>query len=70
MIVIKCPKCEAETKLSLLEPDYEGPRRCWKCREMLKILIKDNKLVSVEPMTQEEFEKHQEIEMLKKKMQG
>ena len=70
MIVITCPKCEAETKLSLLDADYEGPRKCWKCRELFTIKIKNNKLVSCVPLSQEEFEKQQEIEALKKKMQN
>ena len=69
MIVITCPKCQAETKLSLVDADYEGPRKCWKCRELFTIKIKNNELVSCEPLSQEEFEKQQEIEALKKKMQ-
>ena len=69
MIVITCPKCQAETKLSLVDADYEGPRKCWKCRELFTIKIKNNELVSCEPLSQEGFEKQQEIEALKKKMQ-
>ena len=69
MIVITCPKCQAETKLSLIDADYEGPRKCWKCRELFTIKIKNNKLISCEPLSQEEFEKQQEIEALKKKLQ-
>ena len=69
MVVITCPKCEAETKLSLLDADYEGPRKCWKCRELFTIVIKNNKLISCVPLSQEEFEKQQEIEALKNKLQ-
>ena len=67
MITIKCPACDAESKLSLVEPDYEGPRRCWKCRALFSIKIEDNVLVSCEPLTEEDFEKQQEIEALKAK---
>ena len=70
MIVITCPKCQAETKLSLLDADYEGPRKCWKCRETLKIVIANNELKSCEPMSQEEFDEYQEAEEMKKKMQN
>jgi len=67
MITLECPKCEAETKLSLVEKNYEGPRRCWKCHELFTIKIENNVLISCEPLSQEEFEKQQEIEALKAK---
>ncbi len=67
MITLKCPKCGAETKLSLVDADYEGPRRCWKCHEFFSIKIENNVLISCEPLSQEEFEKQQEIEALKAK---
>ena len=70
MIVIVCPNCAAETKLSLVEPSYEGPRRCWKCRELFTIKIENNELKSYEPLSQEEFERQQEIEALKAKMKS
>jgi len=73
MITIKCPKCSTEGSLSLVESTYEGPYRCWKCSELFLIKIEGNKLQSCEPLSQEEFEKIQEIEALKakfKKPQG
>jgi hypothetical protein len=69
MIVITCPECGAETKLSLVDDYYEGPRKCWKCRGLFQIKIENNELKSCEPLSQEDFEKQQEIEALKKKMQ-
>ena len=67
MMEIKCPKCDTEGSLSLVEPTYEGPYRCWKCRELFLIKIEGNELKSCEPLSQEEFEKRQEIEALKAK---
>jgi hypothetical protein len=67
MITLKCPECGAETKLSLVNADYEGPRRCWKCHKFFSIKIENNVLKSCEPLSQEEFEKQQEIEALKAK---
>lgn len=67
MITITCPKCSAESKLSFVGNNYEGPRRCWKCHELFKIKIENNELMSCEPLSQEEFEKQQEIEALKAK---
>jgi hypothetical protein len=68
MVIMKCPKCGAESKLSFVGDSYQGPRRCWKCRELFTIRIEDNALVSCEPLSQEEFEKQQEIEALKSKL--
>jgi len=68
IVKIKCPKCDVEGSLSLVESSYQGPYRCWKCRELFTITLENNKLKSCEPLSQEEFEKQQEIEALKKKM--
>jgi hypothetical protein len=51
-----------------VEADYQGPYRCWKCRELFTITLKNNELKSCEPLSEEEFEKLQQIEMMKKKM--
>ena len=67
MIVMTCPKCGAETKFSLVDSSYEGPRRCWKCRELFTIRIENDELVSCEPLSEEEFERQQEIESFKSK---
>ncbi|MFC1992397.1 hypothetical protein ACFLV3_01115 [Chloroflexota bacterium] len=67
MMKIKCPKCGIEGSMSLVEPNYQGPYRCWKCRELFTIEIKNNELKTWEPLSQEEFEKQHEIEALKDK---
>jgi hypothetical protein len=67
MFSMKCPKCGAESKFSFLNNSYEGPRRCWKCRELFKMKILNNVLIYCEPLSQEEFEKLQEVDALKSK---
>ena len=62
---IKCPKCETDGSFSLADPVYEGPYRCWKCRELFIIKMKNNKLLSIEAITQEEFDRQMEIQALK-----
>ena len=59
MMTLKCPKCQAEAKLSLAEDDYSGPRRCWKCHEYFTITIHNNKVTFCEPLSKEEFEQQQ-----------
>jgi hypothetical protein len=67
MMSMMCPKCNAESKLSFIGDKYEGPRRCWNCHELFLIKITNNILISCEPMSQEEFERQQEIDALKNK---
>jgi hypothetical protein len=56
-----------EGGFSLADARYQGPYRCWKCRELYTILIEDGELKSFQPLTAEEFEKQQEIEALQRK---
>ena len=67
MFKIKCPKCEIEGSFSLADSSYEGPYRCWKCRALFTIQIGNNELKSCEPLSQEEFERQQELQALKDK---
>ena len=67
MMVLTCPECGAETKLSLVLDSYEGPRRCWKCRAVYSIRIENSELVACERLSQEDFDKELEIKALKDK---
>ena len=67
LVKIKCPACQTEGSLSLIETNYEGPYKCWKCRALFTIVLKSNKLMSCEPLTEEEFQKQQEIKALQDK---
>jgi hypothetical protein len=71
MITIECPKCGTTGSQSLLKPDYLGPYRCWKCRELFIIRIENNQVISWEPLTEEQLaqqeEQRKQIEALKAK---
>ncbi len=67
IIKIICPKCNIEGSFSLVESSYQGPYRCWKCRELFTIRMENGKLKSCEPLSQEELGRQQEIEALKAK---
>ena len=68
MIEIKCPACGKTGSMMLAQESYHGPYRCWKCRELFTIDMDGNGLKSCEPLSQEEFDKQQELEALKRKM--
>jgi hypothetical protein len=55
MITIKCPSCGTAGSQSLLEPNYQGPYRCWKCRQLFSIRIENNEVKSFEPITEEQL---------------
>ena len=59
MVTIVCPKCSAEGKLSLVDTNYVGPRRCWKCHELFTITIVNNKVQSSVPLSQEEYNRQE-----------
>ncbi len=60
IVKIECPSCKTDGNMSLADVYYKGPYKCWKCKELFTIEIKDDKLISCEPLSQEEFERQQE----------
>ncbi len=56
MVAIKCPKCSTEGKMSLFERDYKGPYKCWSCRAFFYLTMEDNQVISLDPMTEEEYQ--------------
>ena len=68
MVKIKCPECSIEGSLSLADPVYEGPYRCWKCRALFTIKMENDELKYCEPLSEEEFNRLQEIKALKDKL--
>ena len=69
LVKIKCTRCGSEGALSLSDPSYEGPYRCWKCRELFTIRLEGNELKSCEPLSEADFEKQQEIHNLRSRFQ-
>ena len=64
---IKCPECAVEGTMSLVESSYEGPYKCWKCRALFTVSLENGDLKSWEPLSEEEFQRQQEIKALKDK---
>ncbi len=64
---IKCPACQTEGSISLVELDYIGPYRCWKCRALFTVEIKNDELVSYKYLSEEELKKQQQMKELQDK---
>ena len=60
IVKIECPSCQTEGSMSLADVEYVGPYKCWKCKELFNIEIQDDRLISCEPLSQEEFDRLQE----------
>jgi len=65
---ISCPECHTEGGFSLADAVYHGPYRCWKCRGLYTIKIENNELQSCEPLSEEEFQRLQEIKAMQDKL--
>jgi len=68
LVKIKCPACQTEGSLSLVESSYQGPYKCWKCRELFTIVLENDEIKSCEPLSEEEFQKQQEIKAIQDKL--
>ena len=67
VLMIKCPSCAAESRVSFVSSDYEGPYTCWKCQALFSITIQGGQLKSCQPLSKEELQRRQEAEALKAK---
>jgi len=68
LVKIKCPACQTEGSLSLVESSYEGSYRCWKCRALFTISLRNNELTHCEPLSEEELQRQQEIKAIQDKL--
>jgi hypothetical protein len=64
---IKCPACQTEGTMSLVELDYIGPYRCWKCRALFTVEIKNDELASYKYLSEEELKKQQQMREMQDK---
>lgn len=67
LVTITCPNCNSDGRISLCEPDYEGPYKCWKCRKLYRVTIENDKLTECNDLSDEEFEKERQLLKLKNK---
>lgn len=67
LVTIKCPECETDGRFSVVEKAYEGPYKCWKCRQLFYIELEGKDLKSCRLLDDAEFQRLQQLEKLKKK---
>lgn len=59
---VECPGCGAVGTLMLINPDYDGPYACWKCRAVYNIQIKGGQVTSATPTTREEVDRKRTLD--------
>ncbi len=53
---VVCKSCGAMGQFSVLEGNYEGPYKCFKCKALYKVEITGGKIITQEPMAESELE--------------
>jgi hypothetical protein len=64
---IKCPKCNTEGTFSVSDPVFDGPYKCWKCKEVFRLRMEHGQVTTIEAMSQEQMEQFMQVEALKNK---
>jgi phage FluMu protein Com len=64
---IKCPKCNTEGTFSISDAVFDGPYKCWKCKEFFHIRMERGALKDIQPMSGEELAQFEQAEALKNK---
>jgi transposase-like protein len=57
MARVICPQCGSESYFSLVQPVYQGPYRCTKCKVMFSVRIENDEVKSAQLMSQQEISK-------------
>ena len=52
---ITCPSCQTTGQFSTSGGDYKGPYRCWKCKALYAVEIKNGKMISCQPMAEKKL---------------
>ena len=69
MVKITCTSCNTDGWMSLIDESFQGPYSCWKCRAKMMIHMERDKLLSCQPMNEEDFTAFKE-ELDRKKRMG
>ena len=66
-VTIKCPACNTDSSFFMAKNVLNGPFRCWKCKALFTVKVRDGELTFCEPLSQEEFDKQKADKEAKRK---
>ena len=67
LTTITCPSCKTDGKLSLVDPHFDGPYKCWKCKEVFRLRMDHGTVEDLSPMTAEEQQQFEQAQALRNK---
>ena len=62
IITVRCKKCDAETRLSLADLNFDGLFRCWKCRQSHIFVVENDEIKYLKLLNDEEYGKQLELD--------
>ena len=66
-ITIKCPACNTDSSFFILKEVFQGSFRCWKCKALYTVKVRNGDLEICEPLSQEDFDKQKAAKEARKK---
>jgi hypothetical protein len=54
---VKCPACSSDSSFFIAKTVFQGPFRCWKCKALFNLKVKNGEIQLLEPLSQEAFDK-------------
>jgi transposase-like protein len=54
---VKCPSCNSDSSFFIAKPVFSGPFKCWKCKALFTLKVKNGEIELLEPLAQEAFDK-------------
>ena len=67
-IEVKCPACSTDSSFFVVKNVFQGPFRCWKCKALFTMEVRNGEIQVCEPLSQEDFDKQKaETEAKRKK---
>ena len=52
---IICPSCQTMGQFAVEGGNFKGPYRCWKCRTLYTLDMANSEVISMQPLTEEEY---------------
>jgi hypothetical protein len=63
---VKCPSCSSDSSFFIAKNVFQGPFRCWKCKALFTLKVRNGEIQLLEPLSQEDFEKNKAARSKKK----
>lgn len=64
---IKCPSCNSDSSFFIVKDVFQGPFKCWKCKALFTVKVRNGNLDQCDPLSQEDFDKAKAAKEAKKK---